>query len=143
MEFTDKFNEGVATVANTVKTGVDTCLLEGKILDRKKRIKKLTREIGNLAVINLDCGVEMSPEIMERYAAIKDIRAEIEEIESGKTSSNDVVCSNCGEKVADGMKFCGNCGSEVGAESEAAAEAEAETESAAATDDDTEDEDED
>jgi hypothetical protein len=130
MEFSDKFNEGVATVASTVKSGVDICLLEGKILEKKKRIKKLTKEIGNLAVINLDCGAVMSPEITERYAAIKEAREEIEDLESGKAgnSSDENVCPSCGEKVAEGMKFCGSCGAEVGEKAEETAE-EAEPES--------------
>jgi predicted amidophosphoribosyltransferase len=72
----------------------------------------------------------MSPEITERYAAIKEAREEIEELESGKagSSSDENVCPSCGEKVAEGMKFCGSCGAEVGEKAEEPAE-EAEPES--------------
>jgi ribosomal protein L37AE/L43A len=122
MQFTDRLNEGVATVASTVKSGVDTCLQEGKILDKKKKIRKLTKEIGKLTVLRLDDGEGMAPEIMERYSAILEARREIEEIESGNDSSV-VVCPKCGAKVADGMSFCGNCGAEIAADVEESAEA--------------------
>jgi hypothetical protein len=112
MEFTDKLNEGVATLTNTVKSGVDTCLLEGKILDRKKKIRQLTKEIGNLAIVKLDEGEEMSPEIMERYSAIVEMRKEIADLEKGKDSANP-ICPKCGAKILEGMKYCGNCGASL------------------------------
>jgi ribosomal protein L40E len=115
MSFTGKLNEGVATIASTVKTGVDHCMLEGKILEQQKKIKQLTREIGNLTIFRLDEGEEMSPEIMERYSAIQEARNEIAELEKGK--DGDVsLCPKCGAKISAGMKYCGKCGAELSEE---------------------------
>jgi NADH pyrophosphatase NudC (nudix superfamily) len=115
MEFTEKLNAGVSSLASTIKTGIDTCAAEGKILEQQKKIKQLTKEIGNLVVVKLDEGEEMSPEIMERYKAIVEIRDVIDELEKGKSNAGApaAVCPKCGGKISDGMKFCGNCGADL------------------------------
>jgi hypothetical protein len=115
MEFTEKLNAGVASLANTIKTGIDTCAAEGKILEQQKKIKQLTKEIGNLVVVKLDEGEEMSPEIMERYEAIVEIRDAIDALEKGKSNAGAPadVCPKCGGKISEGMKFCGNCGADL------------------------------
>jgi hypothetical protein len=112
MNITEKLNEGVATLTSTVKSGVDTCVLEGKILDRQNKIKKLTKEIGNLAIFRLDAGEQMGSEIMERYSTISELRKEIEALENTKGAPS-AVCPKCGEKVSAGMSFCGKCGAEL------------------------------
>jgi hypothetical protein len=134
MEFTDKLNEGMATIAGTFRSGVGNARTEGKILEQKKRIKNLTREIGKLAVVKLDEGEEMTPAIMERYAAIIEARSEIEVLEKGRELTSEPVCPNCGEKITEGMRYCGNCNADLSAAREESAAEESSEEEAKSDD---------
>lgn len=112
MSITGKANAGMAKLAKSMKNGMDNCKVDGKIAEEQKNIKELTREIGNLALIRLEAGDEMSPEIMERYAAVKKSRELIAELEKTKKISV-IVCQKCGAKTSADMKYCGKCGAEV------------------------------
>lgn len=112
MNFTGKFNASMTKMAKTMKNGVDNCKLDGKIAEQQKKIKVLTKEIGNLALMRLDAGDEMSPEIMERFEAIKEARAEITVLESERKKAN-VACPKCGTKTAGDMRYCGKCGADM------------------------------
>ncbi len=112
MGFTERFNEEMSNIARSMKNGVDNCKIEGKIAEQQMKIKSLTKEIGNLAVIRLDEGDEMSPEIMERYQAIKDAREAIDNLKQEKKYSK-VTCPNCGEKTSAEMNYCGKCGANL------------------------------
>lgn len=109
MNVTGTINAGMAKAARCMKNGVDNCKTDGKIAEQKKIIKALTREIGNLALVRLEAGDEMCPEIMERYNAIKAAKEEIAVLEGGKKKST-VICQQCGEKTSVDMKYCGVCG---------------------------------
>lgn len=109
MSFTEKFNVEMSNIARSMRNGVDNCKIEGKIAEQQMKIKTLTKEIGNLAVIKLDEGDEMSPEIMERYEAIKEARKKIENLKTDKKYSK-VECPVCGEKTSADMNYCGKCG---------------------------------
>ena len=115
MSFTGTVNAGMAKFTQNMKNGADNYKLDGKIAEQQKRIKRLTKEIGNLAVIRLEAGDEMCPEIMERYVAILEAKELIFELENEKKRST-VVCSNCGEKTSADMKYCGVCGTKLKAE---------------------------
>lgn len=110
MDFTGTVNAGMARFAKSMKDGVDNCKVDGKIAEQQKKIKELTREIGNLAVVRLEAGDEMCPEIMERYTAIKEAKETILTLKKEKRRTT-VVCPNCGSKTSAGMKYCGVCGS--------------------------------
>lgn len=112
MDFTGKVNAGMANFAKGLKNGVDNCKLDGKIAEQQKRIKMLTREIGNLAVVRLEAGDEMCPEIMERYSAIKEAKEVISTLKKEKKRAT-IVCQNCGAKTSIDMKYCGVCGSSL------------------------------
>ena len=112
MNFTGTVNAGMAKFTKNMKDGMDNCKLDGKIAEQQKKIKVLTKEIGNLALIRLEAGDEMCPEIMERYAAIREAKEIIAELENGKTK-NVVICHECGAKTSVGMKYCGVCGSSL------------------------------
>lgn len=101
---------GMASMKRGMKTGVDSCKLEGKIAEQQKKIRTLTKEIGNLAIVRLEAGDEMCPEIMERFHAIQEARAEIESLEKGRKIVK-IVCPNCGAKTSAKMNYCGKCGS--------------------------------
>lgn len=72
MDFTGRLNAGMTIFAQGMKNGADNCKLDGKIAEQQRKIKVLIKEIGNLAVVRLEAGDEMSPEIMERYSAIQE-----------------------------------------------------------------------
>jgi ribosomal protein S27AE len=109
MSITGKMNAGMAGFARSMKTGTANRRLDGKIAEQEKRIKILTKEIGNLALVRLGEGDTMSPEIMERYSAIQKAREEIVGLEKEKSVSN-AKCPSCGVKTAVDMKYCGKCG---------------------------------
>ena len=84
MDFTGTVNAGMAKFAKSMKNSVDNCKVDSKIVEQQKKIKVLTREIGNLAVVKLEAGDEMCPEIMERYAVIKEAKEMIATLEKEK-----------------------------------------------------------
>ena len=100
---------GMAGMKKGMQDSVDSCKLEGKISEQKKQIKRLTKEIGNLAIVRLEAGDEMCPEIMERFEAIKEAQAEIECLEKGRKIVK-IVCPGCGAKTSAKMNYCGKCG---------------------------------
>jgi hypothetical protein len=101
-------------LAKNMKTSADNYKIDGKIAEQEKIIKKMSKEIGNLVIIRLDGGDEMSPDIMERYNAILEARKAIDELEGEKVSvENYVICPKCGAKTTPGMKYCGRCGSDM------------------------------
>lgn len=112
MKLTGKLNAGMANLAKNMKTGVDNYKVDGKIAEQEGRIKSLRKEIANLVMVRLDAGDEMSPEIMERYAAIVDAREVIAELENEKVQTF-VTCPYCGAKTSMDMNYCGKCGTNV------------------------------
>ena len=112
MSFTGNVNAGMANLAKSMKNGVDNCKVDGKISEQQKKIKLLTREIGNLALVRLEAGDEMCPEIMERYVAVKEAKEQISVLEKEKKKST-VVCRECGAKTSADMKYCGECGAKL------------------------------
>lgn len=116
MKLTGKLNAGMASFTQSVKNGADNCKLDGKIAEQQRKIKELTKEIGNLAVVRLEEGDEMNPEIMERYLVIKAVKERISELEKERKVSS-VVCPICGAKTSAGMKYCGKCGANMMKES--------------------------
>lgn len=112
MSFTGKANAGMTKFAKSMKDGMDNCKVDGKISEHQKQIKELTKEIGNLALLRLEAGDEMTPEIMERYQAIKKAKEVIAELEKEKKITT-IVCLKCGAKTSVDMKYCGKCGAEL------------------------------
>ena len=109
MKLAGKMNEMTASTIKTMKNSAESLKLEGKIAGEEKKIKALTAEIGNLALISLDSGEQMGPEIMERYAAIEAARKNIKAAISEKPVTK-AVCPSCGAKTSVGMHYCGACG---------------------------------
>ena len=112
MNITGKLNAGMANFAKNMRNGVDNYKVDGKIAEQESKIKALRKEIGNLVLIRLEAGDEMSPEIMERYTAIKEAREVIAILENEKVQTT-VVCPNCGSKTSMDMNYCGKCGANV------------------------------
>lgn len=112
MSFTGTINSGMSKFSRSMKNGVDNCKLNGKIAEQQKKIKVLTREIGNLTIVRLEAGDEMSPEIKERYEAIKAAKEEIATLTKERKVST-VVCKECGAKTSVDMNYCGKCGASL------------------------------
>ena len=112
MDVTGTINAGMAKAIRNMKNSVDNCKTDGKIAEQQKRIKALTREIGNLALVRLEAGDEMSPEIMERYEVIKAAKNEIAVLKSEKKKTT-IICQECGAKTSVDMKYCGACGTSL------------------------------
>ena len=112
MNITGTVNAGMRKMADGMKNGVNNYKVDGKIAEQQKRIKILTKEIGNLALVRLEAGDEMFPEIMERYEAIKMAKEEIAVLNGEKKKTN-VICQKCGTKTVIEMKYCGMCGAEL------------------------------
>lgn len=112
MSVTGTINAGMSKAARCMKNSIDNCKTDGKIAAQQKKIKALTREIGNLALVRLEAGDEMCPEIMERYFAIKEAKEMIVTLEKEKKKAV-VVCQECGAKTLADMKFCGVCGTNL------------------------------
>ena len=109
MDVTGMINAGMIKATRCMRNGVDNCKTDGKIAEQQRKIKVLTKEIGNLALVRLEAGDEMSPEIMERFEAIKAAKEEISVLKAGKKKST-VICQECGAKTSVDMKYCGVCG---------------------------------
>lgn len=109
MDITGSINAGMNKMARNMRNSYDNCKTGGMIAEQQKKIKVLTREIGNLALVRLEAGEEMCPEIMERYAAIKEAKEAIAALENGKKKTT-VTCQECGAKTSVDMKYCGVCG---------------------------------
>lgn len=109
MDITATINAGMKRTVRNMKNSVDNCRTDGKIAEQQRKIKVLTREIGNLALLRLEAGDEMSPEIMERYKAIKTAKEEITSLKSEKKRAT-IICQECGSKTSADMKYCGVCG---------------------------------
>ena len=110
MDVTGTINAGILKMTRSMKNSADNCKIDGKIAEKQKTIKTLTKEIGNLTLVRLEAGDEMCPEIMERYEAIKSAKEEISILQSEKKKST-VICPECGAKTAIEMNYCGVCGS--------------------------------
>ena len=112
MNLTGKLNAGMTNFAKNMRNGVDNYKVDGKIAEQESKIKALEKEIGNLVLLRLEAGDGMSPEIMERYDAIKEAREVIAALESEKVQTK-VACPNCGAKTSIDMNYCGKCGANV------------------------------
>ena len=110
MDVTGTINASMSKMARGMKNSVENCKLDGKIAEKQKMIKVFTKEIGNLVLARLEAGDEMSPEIMERYEAIKSAKEEIAILQSEKKKST-IICPECGAKTVIEMNYCGACGS--------------------------------
>ena len=115
MEFSKTMGAcGAATVRawDGMKRTAGNARQNSAISEQEAKIKRMTAEIGRLAVLELDRGAKAGDAIMERYRAILEARDEITQAQGQKVRTA-VVCPHCGKKSASGMKYCGWCGEEL------------------------------
>lgn len=122
MGIMESINAGVNSAMKACKNGTDSVKAKAKIVEQERLIEKMTAEIGNLMVVELDNGQDASPAIMERYEAIKVARAIIAELEVEK-SDGSKVCPNCGKRSIGELAYCGACGTKLVLPEEMAVEA--------------------
>lgn len=118
MNLMDSLNVGVNSAMKACKNGTDNYKSKVAIAEQERIIEKMTEEIGNLVLIDLDNGASLSPAVMERYAAIITARNIISEIKIEKPEIIKKVCPGCGKKSTGEMEYCGYCGTKLEVESE-------------------------
>lgn len=118
MNLMDSLNAGVNSAMKAYKNGTENYKVKAAIAEQERIIEKMTKEIGNLVVIDLDNGTELSPAVMERHAAIKEARNIISEIKIEKSEVIKKVCPSCGRKSTSEMDYCGHCGTKLEIEAE-------------------------
>ena len=118
MNLMDSFNAGVNSAMKACKNGTENYKIKIAIAEQEKIIEKMVEEIGNLVIIALDNGTELSPAIMERYQVIKEARAVIAENKVEKPEVIKKICPVCGRKSTSEMAYCGQCGAKLELEPE-------------------------
>jgi len=118
MNLMDSINAGVNSAMKAAKNGTENYKAKAAIAEQERIIEKMTSEIGNLVIIDLDNGTNLSPAVMERYAAIKAARDIISEIKIEKPEVVKKVCPSCGKKSTSEMDYCGHCGTKLEVEVE-------------------------
>lgn len=108
----DELNAGVNSAMQACKNGSEKIKLRAKVTEQEKLINKMTDQIGNLILIELDNGKEFSPAIMERYEVIKAARSIIAEAKAEKPEGVK-ICPACGKKTVSDMEYCGYCGTRL------------------------------
>lgn len=104
------FEEFYDEVVNAVKNGTGTVKQSVNIAEQERIIRKMTSEIGNLIMVELDEGKQYGPAIMERYETIKEARAAIEAAKNVEPDPVKKTCPKCGKSNSLDMKYCGYCG---------------------------------
>ncbi len=61
------FEEFIDDLTNVVKKGTESAKTTVNVAEQERLIKKMTTEIGNLIMVELDEGKTFGPAIMERY----------------------------------------------------------------------------
>lgn len=120
MNLMDSLNSGVNSAMKACKSGTENIKIKAAISEQERIIEKMTEEIGNLVIIDLDNGTQLSPAVMERYEAIKAAREIINEIKIDKPEVIKRVCPSCGKKSTGDMMYCGHCGSKLEIDTESA-----------------------
>lgn len=106
--FEDFFDD----ITTAVKKGTDSCKQTVGTVEQERLIKKMTAEIGNLIMVELDEGKTFGPAIMERYATILEARKIIEENKQEQAPTKK-TCPVCGKANSLDMKYCGFCGADM------------------------------
>lgn len=115
MKFTGKVSSGMSSAGQSMKNSVESYKLAGVVATEEKKICALTAEIGRLALLQLDAGDQMGPQMMERYTAIDAARQRVKTATAEMPTSK-VICPKCSGKTILGMQFCGNCGAPLEAQ---------------------------
>ncbi len=118
MSLMDSLNAGVNSAVKAYKNGAENYKIKAAVAEQERIIEKMTEEIGNLIVVDLDNGAELSPAVMERYEAIKVAREIISEIKVEKPEVITKICPSCGKKTTSDMVYCGKCGTKLEVEVE-------------------------
>lgn len=99
-------------VADAVKKGADSVQTTVGNAEQERIIRKMSAEIGNLVLVELDNGRDFGPAIMERYEAILAAR-KIIEANKGEKKPSVKICPACGKANALDMKYCGYCAADM------------------------------
>ena len=106
------FEEFIDDLTNVVKKGTESAKTTVNVAEQERLIKKMTTEIGNLIMVELDEGKTFGPAIMERYQTILAARAIIEDSKQDQAPTKK-TCPTCGKANSLDMKYCGFCGADM------------------------------
>jgi len=104
--FDDLYDE----LSGVVKKGADSCKQTVSTAEQERIIRKMSAEIGNLVLVELDEGRQFGPAIMERYDKIIEARKVIEDIKATEPEPTRKICPSCGKSNSLDVKYCGFCG---------------------------------
>lgn len=115
-------DKGLNTVSVKSKEVLEVTKINSQIGGLKDQIAKSQRELGEAVYeMSLQGAIDQNG-IKEKCDAITVLRQQIQEKEAelqavhGKAAAalGQFTCPNCKTEVAEGTKFCGNCGSKIG-----------------------------
>jgi uncharacterized small protein (DUF1192 family) len=118
----DGLDKGLNTVSVKSKEVLETTRINSQIGGLKEQIARNQRELGE-AVYEMNLkGVFDQNGVKEQCDAITALKRQIEAKEAELQEIHDkaaaalgrLTCPNCKTEVAEGTKFCGNCGTKIG-----------------------------
>jgi hypothetical protein len=97
---------------------IESGKLSLKITAEEKKIEEFVLNIGDLVLDQLDAGQVYDDEVMALYGAIQASREVIEETKATLAArraapESGPVCAACGSPVAEGDRFCAQCGEKL------------------------------
>jgi len=107
------FEDFYDDIMSAVKSGTGTVKQTVNTAEQERIIRKMTSEIGNLIMVELDEGKQYGPAIMERYQTILEARKAIEESKKTEPEPTKKICPKCGKSNALEMSYCGFCGADM------------------------------
>ena len=135
MALFDKLNDFARNITDKTTDAIETGKFATKVNSEKNLAGAELKKIGEYYYGVFAAGGEVAPEILEfctaaktHYDAAEAAQAEIDRIRAENEAERaaaaavtptaaaapaDLICPGCGTVVADGLKFCGQCGTKV------------------------------
>lgn len=125
--FMDNLNKGIATLNVKTSKLMESSKYKTAISNKESEIQSLMQNIGETVFLNranfsLDMISQQISGIEERYAAIEELKKQIELLEEneknilGSTGSADspkIFCPMCGTPNEPDSRFCEKCGAKI------------------------------
>lgn len=136
MALFDKLNDLARNITDKTTDAIETGKFAAKVNSEKNLAGAELKKIGEYYYGIFASGGEVTPEILEfciaaktHYDAAAAAQAEIDRIRAENEAERaavaaaatpvapaapaDLVCPGCGAAIADGLKFCGQCGTKI------------------------------
>ena len=122
MDIIDKLSSFAKDAMDKTSDLLDITGLKAKITSEETKITISKGRIGEHYWKKFQTGAELDEEaaalcaeIKNSFTAIEEYKAEIEKIKAGQVKNPEVAnaCPSCGLPVAEGVKFCSECGAKI------------------------------